>query len=400
LDSGDNAPTAYRPPLYPYFLAAVMALGGSSSFTLMAAHALLGAATALLTYGMAWRVYPSSAWVAATIVALYPTLVIYTGLVLSENLYIPLLLAVVLALQSIESARGGLLWSALAGALGGLTALARSAALLLAPAGAFLLGPPSARRRAGRALIATCAAALIVAPWTYRNYRFLGAFIPIDTNAGFNLMVGNNPRATGQLRLDVLRDLEREHFTGKEELERHRAGLQVARDFVLRHPLRWLALAPRKLGYLVGLEGRELLWAYSHGYFGAIQPWSLRLCLVTVLAGFPLLFLSALLGAALRPDRTLLLVILYTAVLHVATFGESRFHLPLVPPLAVFAACGWRVLRREGWGALRRAGRGRLAAILLIGLAAASHWTAELIGYWPRLQTLLTPGGHRAAFPY
>jgi hypothetical protein len=110
--------------------------------------------------------------------------------------------------------------------------------------------------------------------------------------------------------------------------------------------------------------------------------------------------LAALLGFALRPDRTLGCVILYTAFVHVLSFGESRFHLPLVPLLAVLAASGWAVLRGEGWDALRGLGGGRLGLIVAVAVAAAAHWTAELIGYWPRLQILLAPGGHRAAFPY
>jgi len=399
LRFGDYSPTAYRPPLYPYFLAAVMVLAEASNRAVLLAQALLGALTALLTYGIGLRASRTVAAWAGAAVATYPTLVIYTALLMSENLYVPLLLGVVLALQQIER-RGGIAWSAVAGALGALAALTRSAALMLAPAGALLMGPRGLKPRLARALIAAAMTVVLIAPWTYRNIRFFGSFIPIDTNAGFNLMVGNNPRATGQLRLDILRDLAREHLEGKSELERHGAGVRVARDFVLGHPLQFLGLIPRKLGYLFGLEGRELLWAYSHTYFGAARPWVLRLCLIGVLAGFPLLFLSALLGFTLRPDRVIGLVVLYTAAVHAVSFGESRFHLPLVPLLAVLGASGWLRIAREGWPAWRGVPGARRGAALLIGVAAAAHWILELAGYWPRLQTLLAAGGHRAAFPY
>ena len=35
---------------------------------------------------------------------------------------------------------------------------------------------------------------LIFAPWPLRNWRVLGAFIPLRTTVGFELWVGNRPR--------------------------------------------------------------------------------------------------------------------------------------------------------------------------------------------------------------
>jgi hypothetical protein len=41
-------------------------------------------------------------------------------------------------------------------------------------------------------------AGLCIAPWTYRNYRVMGGFVPIRSNFGLELSVGNNPHANGR----------------------------------------------------------------------------------------------------------------------------------------------------------------------------------------------------------
>ena len=47
-----------------------------------------------------------------------------------------------------------------------------------------------------QALIVYLALGLTLIPWLIRNYQLFDAFI-ISNNGGYNLLVGNNPRATG-----------------------------------------------------------------------------------------------------------------------------------------------------------------------------------------------------------
>jgi len=71
-----------------------------------------------------------------------------------------------------------------------------------------------------------------------------------------------------------------------------------------------------------------------------------------------------------RPRVLLLLFVLYTCALHVATFGDVRFRLPLMPFLFLTASdawCGWRARRFPRLGGARRA---LLAALLIAAVAA------------------------------
>ena len=51
-------------------------------------------------------------------------------------------------------------------------------------------------------VIAALFTTLIIAPWTIRNYAVLGGFVPVKSQFGFTLWVGNNPYATGTTFVD------------------------------------------------------------------------------------------------------------------------------------------------------------------------------------------------------
>ena len=67
----------------------------------------------------------------------------------------------------------------------------------------------AARRRGGRGVAVACAGrvalfvaacALVLAPWQVFTTRVAGGPL-LDATSGFNLLAGNNPRATGRLEL-------------------------------------------------------------------------------------------------------------------------------------------------------------------------------------------------------
>ncbi len=57
---------------------------------------------------------------------------------------------------------------------------------------------PDARKRVlTRGLLLASMSALVISPWAIRNYRELGGFIPLRSNFGLELAVGNNDSANG-----------------------------------------------------------------------------------------------------------------------------------------------------------------------------------------------------------
>src|SRR6266540_937570 len=129
--SGDpTQPTAFRPPLYPVALAAVHLLGGGWTAGRVLG-ALLGVATVLLVFVISRRLWgPRIAVVTSAIVAVFPPLVILSATLLSESLFLPLMLGAVLVVLEYRDDRR-LRWALLAGVLCGLAALTRTNGVLL-----------------------------------------------------------------------------------------------------------------------------------------------------------------------------------------------------------------------------------------------------------------------------
>src|SRR5262245_42151964 len=117
-------------PLYGYLLAAVYWIAGPGPFWPLALNAILGAGACALVYALAARLFDRrAAVVAAVLAATYPLEIFYEGAPLLEALQTFLTAAVALAaVRALEAPT--LARFAAAGALLGLSALARQNALL------------------------------------------------------------------------------------------------------------------------------------------------------------------------------------------------------------------------------------------------------------------------------
>lgn len=172
-------PDLRRTPTYPLFIAAVIALLGEDLQTLVTVqHALIGPTTAVLAY-LLGRLLTARlvALVAALLVAVCGTLLLYEHYVLTEALFTPLLLAVLVSVI-LAARRASIRWAVVGGVLLGAAILCRPAAQTLAPilAGALLLGSGTLRRRATLVALCGVSAAVVVVPWMAINQSRHGTF--------------------------------------------------------------------------------------------------------------------------------------------------------------------------------------------------------------------------------
>jgi 4-amino-4-deoxy-L-arabinose transferase-like glycosyltransferase len=155
----------------------------------------------LLIYLIARRLWGSEAGiVAAAIAAVFPPLVFLSVELMSESLFIALELGAVLAVLVYRD-RPELRWVVLAGALCGLAALTRSNGIVLiviAAAGVWILRPRWSLRALRAPALLAIVAALVIAPWTIRNYTSVGRFVPVSTQAGFSLAGTYNPTSLSE----------------------------------------------------------------------------------------------------------------------------------------------------------------------------------------------------------
>lgn len=160
-----------RTPVYPFFLYGVLAAFGEQLTGIVIVQHLLGAGTAALTYLLGRATFGRAVGlVAGLLTALNGALIIGEHYLMSEGLFIPLLLLSLLLLIRAGQSRRGWVYL-LAGLLLALTALTRPIAQALyplVPLGLLLMGIGWREAARGTALVALGVVALTL-PWLARN---------------------------------------------------------------------------------------------------------------------------------------------------------------------------------------------------------------------------------------
>ena len=142
------------------------------------------------------------------------------------------------------------------------------------------------------------------------------------------------------------------------------------------HPLLTLQRSAIKFSDFWGLE-REFIAGLKEGFYNP-PKWLAILAVIAITISFPVVMLFASLGVFLAPpgDRRanalLLLVVGFVCAIHTVVFGHSRYHIPLIPILLLFAASA---IEHRSWLRFREG----------LATAAAPAAAASLVlGIWAR----------------
>jgi len=354
-----GAPSAFWPVGYPLFLAGLFSVFGRSILAARIANILLYTGILALSYGLAQRLFRSVRTARLTLLLLtfYPNHIAYSSLVASEILFTFLML---LGIAVLLLADTRFLMSLLAGAIFGLACLVRPQLLPLPAAFVFLLlGAGRPFRKTLLTLAGVYAALVIVLlPWTLRNYRAFGHFVFVSTNGGGNLLIGNNPWANGAY-------VDRPEFaaivgTGNEYEQDRRAG-SYAIDYMRKHPVETVKRWPSKFWYLYrgdiegfrwSLEGIEARGKETPAWLGTgavALGEAYYLALGAACIASLLLFSRAGPGGFGGPRSMGLVIIAFFTLLGLAFYGGSRYHFPIMPWVAMYAAAlpeAWRNPRK------------------------------------------------------
>lgn len=408
--------TSFRAPLYPFFLACIYFFSGTGPHRFLAARlaqALMGGLLAPLTYYLAKGFFLSSpsentrkaertAVVSSWIVACYPMLGLYPFGLATENLFFLFLLISFFWLQKIEGCREWkIAYASLCGLFLAMAVLTRSVILPFALL-AILWCWFSLKERKCALVIALVFIAIIF-PWIFRNSLIHEKLTGIETSMGYNLYMGYHPDSNGSFTygisldlLPILNDAERDHI-----------GTQKAISFIQANPHHALKLMLNRLSFFFGLEKRVLFYFYSNNFLGHIPAIPLFVILLLMLLPFIWVAGSAPLGLALsgtRPQIILFYALFFTYLIpHVLILSEDRFHLAMVPFLAIFASHAWSA----GWSGFREAlttsgGYKKLffifAGITILLLTA--NWSWEIWRDWDKFAQLLSENGNTLYLPY
>ena len=280
---------------------------------------------------------PRVAFVGAWLTAVYPFILFYQGLLLSETLFNTFLLAGMAALFWWRDrglrVDGSLLLVTLffAAATMSKATLTILPPLLLALT-AWLCGI-GWRRTAAILVAASTLYAACMSPWWIRNAMVLHAFVPFTTGSAQNLYLGNNPRNTDAgIAWDI--DAEPEVVAKinalPDELARQRAFSKAAMDYITAHPVTFITMAGKKFLRLWNIVPNAA--EFRTGLYSIISA-----------ASFGPILALALLSALRwrlrwRELAPLYLVIAYFTFVHVVTIASLRYRLPIEPLLIVLAA--------------------------------------------------------------
>jgi hypothetical protein len=288
----------------------------------------------------------------ALVVAVYPALVEYQGMLMSEPLAATLLSGGVLAV--LWAWDGGRARWMLPGALFGALALTRPEYLGIAVLVALVIAarelPRDWRASLLRAAVFLAAALVVIAPWTIRNAAALDRFVPISTGGGQVLFAGTylpsdgdpekvgaevvaehpdlfSPRDAQRLRLEqILARLAAQGYPGTEtDQALSTMGKKQLWDDITDEPLEYAGFVTTKVGRIWSHGPRDVMrepvWAVLHWLLVALGLLGL------VLLAWRRRWEALLLG-------TIFLAITAISALLVASPRRVLVFVPLLAPLA------------------------------------------------------------------
>lgn len=350
----------YDSPLPAYFLAIVYRLFGHSYLAVRLVQVLLGTLNVLILYRIAQRLFdPATAKVAGILAATYLPFLYYEGLLLKESVALFLLdSAALLILGALARPTWPAFWSV--GATVGLLSLSRINALALVAACLILIAASLRRQALARATLALLlGTVMVIAPVTIRNKLVAGDWILITVSGGQVLYTANNPaNQTGDLapvpfvrstslfeRIDFHRRAEAETGRRMTPAEVSAYWRHKSLAFSLDHPLTQARMVGHRfLRFWNEAELPDNHWIDIFKRFS----WVLR----APLPGYWLVAPFALVGMILlyrrRRELGLLYLILAFYLLSLLPFWvSSRYRLPIVGLLILFAAAGMVESRRR-----------------------------------------------------
>lgn len=190
-------------------------------------------------------------------------------------------------------------------------------------------------------------AILALMPITIQNYKISGKFVPISTNGGINLYIGNH---IDRLHMTTIRPgIEWERLTtrpyhegAKSAVEAEKVFYSKVRQFIIEHPV--LFLKGLGLKFIEFFSPREIPRNIDPYVFSDRSFILSVLCWKWGMFGFPFGVIGPMAIAALstrwrEPKYQLFLVLIVCFMISsVLFFPGSRYRLPVIPLMCLFAA--------------------------------------------------------------
>jgi 4-amino-4-deoxy-L-arabinose transferase-like glycosyltransferase len=324
-----SGPTAWIPPVYPYIVSTIfMALGTRSNLaalSILTLQAMLSALTCIPIYGIAKQAFGENCalW-ASWGWALFPFAIVIPGLFPWETAMSGLLLALLCYLSLDRPEASASTRTALLGVGWGIAALTNTALLSVLPV--FLICPYLRRplclpgKRIAMILVTS---ALVICPWLLRNWYQLGAIVPVRSNFGEELWLGNHEGGTGRIEYGVgpaENEGERQRYRALGEISYVAQRRTQAMHFIFEHRTQFLRQAFYRVRYWWFAEGESARIFTPYRLMAMISLVGMALALRTITQG---------------PVLTIVAAIIVYPVVYYLTDVFARYRYPIDPLMMV-----------------------------------------------------------------
>lgn len=334
-------PSAYRPPVYPFMLAAVYAIFGHSYAAAKGLQAIIGALTCILIYLIALNVFDRRTGIIAALVSeVYPAFLFYVNMLVMEVVLI-FLVAVTIYLFVKVVKHKTLGYQIALGASIAIASLCRPIMLLfplivLAVIYYVYRNKGLALRHFGVMFATTV---MVLTPWSVRNYLVFHKFIPVvSKGTGEQLWFGlylakENPHDL-EAKLFTAVKAKRDSITaGLSHMETEKELQRLALREIMENPLAYVGKAFLKMGKL---------WYHPIGAIRTLPRYSQTLANFLIIAYYIMLLLA--LGGIVRVRHKfrsalpLIAVIAYFTIIHSLLYVVNRYRVAALPYVIIFAS--------------------------------------------------------------
>lgn len=417
-----------RPPLYPYFLAAIYKVGNGSFDAPRAVQFILGLLSAYMAAWMAGRWF---GWIAglvsATILCWHWIFPYYEAQLVEPALVIPLLLIwMAVTVDGLNMFSPGRIL--VSGLLLGVMVLGRPNALLLAPAMVAWIFWSGWRDRINPRFAVTgvllfgTGLTLAISPAVIRNLAVSGELVPVTAVGGLNLYLANNPLADGYSGIApdirnwssfdhprLVRELGEQAGRKLNYTEASSEWSRRAVAYMREHPGRVIELTFKKFLLLIG--PKEVTVDREDEY----ERRDSRI-LSSLPGGFSWMLAAAILAVLMQADTSRrtwhqrhefmipLIALVVFAVSYLPFTVIGRYRVPLLPILVILASGGFEQMaewiRGRSWRALVSWLAAGLALFLLLRPNYAGYQASEARWNLTRGLAFARQGDAKAAHGY
>lgn len=338
-------PGTFRPPLTPFYIASWYQIFGVNIFWARIALALISALSCGLTFYLAQKLFDlKTGIIAGGISIFYPFFLLLVHLPLTEGLSIGISLTLLCLLYSSYSHPKSFREAFIIGVVFGLLLLNKAANItVFSCVLLWSLSPhfSSLKKTILNIALVILFVSLTILPWSLRNYSVSGTFMPVNSNGGWTLYLGNNHHTEKNLKVleqgnangwippkEVFIPFSDLAFTDAAAWEAR--SIRLALDFIREHPGKFFCLAFRKL---------KIFWSpYNH--------------IIDKITWIPILLLSlfGIYSTFKSWQQHILLYTLIVSTMLIPVFFTSmpRFRAPILPFLIIYASAGFVQLYSYG----------------------------------------------------